>query len=480
MIFAGHLTFAEISVILVVADYTLSEQKYSVWLESLTYGEKNMHLVTSIKKLLLNALCFSICLLAVQNEPQAENWPSWRGPTQNGISNEKGIPIKFGGENNLNVLWKTALPEPAGATPVVWGDRIFLTSPSGDDLLLICFNRKGKKLWERKVGTGNAIARKDEGNSCSPSPVTDGKHVWSFMGTGDLACYDFNGKQIWKFNLQHRYGKFDIQFGMSSTPVVDGDHIYMAIMHGSMATADPGFSKVICLKKTTGKQVYAVDRPSKATYENKHSYASPILYQDGKKKYLLVHGGDYTTAHRLEDGSEIWRLGDLNPADNYNRYLRLVASPSYGDGVVVCPTAKKGPVVAVDGNAKGDVTHSKKYELWRVPKTTDVPSPLIVGGLAYICRQDGNVFCLEARSGKEVYPLQRTHRMRHRASPVYVDGHIYLTARDGRITVFKAGRKFEIVAENDLGEDMSSSPVVSDGVMYLRTFNNLWAIKSAK
>lgn len=406
----------------------------------------------------------------------AENWPSWRGPTQNGISNETGIPTKFAGEENLNVAWKTPLPGPAGATPIVWNDRIFLTAPTEDDLLLMCFDLTGKELWRTVVGKGNSVARGDEGNSCSPSPVTDGKHVWSFMGTGDFGCYDFEGKKIWNFNLQDRYGKFDIQFGMSSTPVLDGDRLYLALMHGSMSSGEVGYSKVICLEKMTGKEVYAVDRASDATHENTHSYASPILYQEGKLKYLIVHGGDYTTGHRLEDGSEIWRVGDLNPFDNYNRFLRFVASPSYGDGVIVCPTAKNGPVVAVDAQAQGKVTHTPQ-ELWRTDRTTDVPSPLVHNGLAYICRQDGNVFCVEARSGQEVYPLQKTHRQRHRASPVYIDGHIYLTARDGRITVFKAGREFEIVAENDLGEDMSSSPVVSNGTMYLRSFGHLWAIR---
>jgi len=424
----------------------------------------------------------------------AENWPSWRGPTQNGISNETGIPTEFAGENNRNVAWKVPLPGPAGATPVVWNDRIFLTSPiekfdtndegekvpsqEPQELVLICLNTQGKELWRRTVGVGNAVARGDEGNSASPSPITDGKFVWSFMGTGDLACYDFDGREIWKMNLQDRYGKFDIQFGMSSTPVVDGDYLYQALMHGSMSSGETGFSKIICLDKRTGKEVYAVNRESDATHENTHSYASPILYQDDDQKYLIVHGGDYTTAHKLEDGSEIWRVGGMNPEENYNRYLRFVASPSFGDGVVVCPTAKNGPVVCVDANSKGNVTNDPKFELWRADKTTDVPSPLVYDGLAYICRQDGNVFCVEARSGEEVYPLQKTHRQRHRASPVYIDGHIYLTARDGRITVFKAGRNFEIVAENELGEDMSSSPVVSNGVMYLRSFGHLWAIKA--
>mgnify|MGYP003643637786 FL=1 len=436
----------------------------------------------------------TFCLTLMMSSPlQAENWPSWRGPTQNGISTEKGIPTEFAGEDSKNVAWKVALPGPAGATPVVWGDRIFLTSPvveyvvnedgvkapkeQPQPLMLMCFNTSGKELWSRQIAESSQTARGDEGNAASPSPVTDGEHVWSFMGTGDLACFDFDGNEIWSFNVQDRYGKFDIQFGMTSTPVVEGDYLYMAILHGSMSSGETGYAKIIRIDKRTGKANYAVDRPSEATYENTHSYASPILYQDDHQKYLIVHGGDYTTAHRLEDGSEIWRVGDMNPEENYNRYLRFVASPSYGDGVVVCPTAKNGPVVCVDADSKGNVTHNDKFELWRAEKTTDVPSPLVYDGLTYICRQDGSVFCVESRSGEEVYPLHRTHPQRHRASPILVDGHIYLTARDGRITVFKAGREFEIVAENDLGEDMSSSPVVSNGVMYLRSFGHLWAIK---
>ncbi|MBL4886254.1 MAG: PQQ-binding-like beta-propeller repeat protein, partial [Planctomycetaceae bacterium] len=150
-----------------------------------------MHHRFTIQKFLLAAICLSVVTLGAQSSSQAENWPSWRGPTQNGISNEKGIPIEFAGENNLNVAWKIPLPGPAGASPIVWGDRIFLTSPSGNDLLLLCYNRQGKELWRRVVDKGNSVARGDEGNSASPSPVTDGKYVWSFMGTGALACYDF-------------------------------------------------------------------------------------------------------------------------------------------------------------------------------------------------------------------------------------------------------------------------------------------------
>lgn len=426
---------------------------------------------------LFTSLLFTLLAVWCSQPALAENWPTWRGPHHNGISAEKNLPTEFGPEKNH--LWNISLPGQAGASPIVWEDRIFLTTVNEDKLDLMCVSTDGKVLWTRTVGTGNQTARGDEGNSASPSPVTDGKHVWSFMGNGDLACYDFDGNKIWSANLEDRYGKFDIQFGMSCTPVLDGDSLYFAIMHGDMRTADVGFSKIIRLNKLSGEEIWAVDRPSEGTHENKHSYASPILYDDGTNRFLIVHGNDYTTTHSLEDGSELWRLGDLNDAGNYNRFLRFVASPGWGNGVIVCPTAKDGPIVGVKATAKGDVTHKENAELWRLPKTTDVPTPLVVNDLVYICRQDGSTYCVEALTGESVYPLKRTHSQRHRASPVYADGHIYLTARDGMITVIKAGREFEIVSKNNLDEQISATPAISNGVIYVRSFDRLWAFRQA-
>lgn len=422
----------------------------------------------------LAVCCFTLVSFAA-SPLLAENWPTWRGPHMNGVSSESNIPTKW--SPTQNVAWKTPLPGPAGATPVVWEDHIFLTTVDDRDLLLMCFNTDGEKLWTREVGQGNQTARGDEGNSASPSPVTDGKHVWSFMGTGDLACYDFEGNEIWKFNVQDRYGEFVIQFGMTSTPVVFENQLILMLMHGSMRSADLGYSKLISLDKETGEENWTRDRPSEATYENKHSYASPIIYDDGDTQLLIAHGADYVTAHSLVDGKEIWRCGGLNPANKYDRFLRFVASPAAAEGVVVVPTAKHGPIIGIDVHARGLITGTDSV-LWSHEKTTDVPSPLIHDGLVYICLQDGNFYCVESKSGDIVYPLQRTHRMRHRASPVYADGKVYTTARDGKITVIKAGRDFEILAQNDLGEAMSASPVISNGTIYLRTFDHLWAIRS--
>lgn len=414
-----------------------------------------------------------VALLFVHSA-QAENWPQWRGAKLNNISNETDLPISW--SRDENVAWKLPLPGPGGASPIVWEDRIFLTAAEGNKLLLLCVSTDGKELWRVTVGEGNKTARGDEGNSASPSPCTDGKHVWSFMGNGALGCYDFNGKEVWNFNMQDRYGKFDIQFGMTSTPVLDGDRLYFQLIHGDGDAATQE-AQVICLDKNTGDEIWKQPRPSKAYAENEHAYASPTIYRDGEREFLLTHGADLIIAHDFDTGEEIWRSGGLNPPDHYDRTLRLVASPTTADGVIIAPSAKRSPLIALRPDGSGDITDSKTYRLWTDERTPDVPTPVIYDGLVYLCMENGNVSCLDAKTGEAHYREKRTHRQKHRASPIYADGHIYLTARDGRVTVIKAGPEFEVVSVNELEESLAASPAISNGTIYLRTFENLWAIR---
>ncbi|HEY4490736.1 MAG TPA: PQQ-binding-like beta-propeller repeat protein, partial [Acidobacteriota bacterium] len=160
---------------------------------------------------------------------RAENWPGWRGPRRDGTSIESAVPLKW--SRTENVLWRLPLPGPAASTPIIWGDRIFLTSPDKNNLLLICVSVEGKVLWKRVAGAGNSTVKGDEGNFAAPSPATDGRHVWVFFGSGDLACFDFEGNEIWKTNLQQRYGRFNLYFVMASTPLVDGNRIYLQLLH---------------------------------------------------------------------------------------------------------------------------------------------------------------------------------------------------------------------------------------------------------
>lgn len=409
----------------------------------------------------------SFLALLLTSAAVADNWPQWRGPNNDGVSKETGIPSKW--SDTENILWKLPLPGMGGSTPAIWGDRIFLTSADKSDLVLLCVSTAGKELWKHKLGNGDFKARNDEGNAASASPCTDGKHVWAFVATGDLACFDMDGKELWKANLQKLYGSFKIQFGLHSTPVLDGDRLYFQLIHS-------GGALVLALDKATGKEVWKAKRPSDGRAECEHSYASPTMWRKGNEAILITHGNDYAVGHRLEDGAEVWRVGGLNPKERYNPTLRFVASPLATPELIVIPSAKKGPVVGLKPDAKGMVTAGSSAEQWRMPANTpDVPSPLLHEGLVYLCGESGILTCLDAATGKVLY-TERMHSARYRASPVYADGKIYCTSRDGVVTVVKAGPKFEQVAVNKLPDQISASPAVSGGRIYLRGFDALYAI----
>jgi outer membrane protein assembly factor BamB len=296
------------------------------------------------------------------------------------------------------------------------------------------------------------------------------------MANGVLACYDMEGKEVWKLDVQDRYGKLSIAFGLTSTPVLDGDRLYLQLIHGE-GNPETREAVVVALDKLTGAEIWKADRPSDGRAECEHSYASPVLYRDADREYLLTHGADYIVAHDLKDGSEIWRCGGLNPKGNYNPTLRFVASPLAVPGLIVVPSAKNGPVLAIRPEAQGDVTASESWLKWvRESNTPDVPSPLLVDGLVYLCRENGNLICLDAKTGEEFYQ-EPTERDRHRASPVYADGKIYLTGRKGVVNVVQTGKEFKILARNDMGEQISASPAISNGTIYLRTFDALYAIR---
>lgn len=403
----------------------------------------------------------------------AENWPQWRGSQLDGVSHETGLPTQW--SQTENVAWRLPLPGPAGATPVVWDNRIFVTSVSGSDLLLLCVSTKGQELWRQTIATGNKDARGDEGNSAAPSACTDGKHVWTVMATGNLACFTVAGDEVYRLDLQERYGPFNIAFGMTSTPVLDNGRLYFQFIHGEGQAASQE-ALVVCLDAMSGKEIWKRPRITGASSENEHSYASPMLYRDAEREFLVTHGGDFTIGHRLSDGSEVWRVC-LNPqGTSYHPTLRFVASPLATPGRIVIPSAKGGPVFCLRPQATGDVSESDAAFHWQREKgTPDVPSPLYHDGLVYLCRENGNLVCLDAETGEEFYE-ERTTADRHRASPVYADGKVYLTARNGVISVVKAGRKFELLAQNDMRESISASPAIANGHIYLRTFDALYSV----
>ncbi len=380
------------------------------------------------------------------------------------------------------MAWKVKLPGPAGASPVVWGDQVYVTSVDGQKLLLQAWSTAGKLKWQHQVGTGNKVVRGDEGNSASPSPVTDGKHVWAMMANGEIACLTADGRLAWKRDLRTDYGPFKIAFGLTASLVLEDGKIILQMIHGSRgAKPEEDQGLLVALDALTGKQVWKQVRRSDAYDENKHSYTSPFIYSDGKTRLLISHGADYTIAYNPADGAEVWRKGGLNPQDNpnkkYHRTLRFVASPTAVPGLIVIPTAKNGPVVAIRPDGKGDISYAKSQHVWTRPNNTpDVPCPLIHDGLVYLCRENGNLLCMDARTGQEYYH-ERTHRQRHRASPVFVDGKVICVARDGMISVVQAGKTFKMLAQNNMGDAIAASPAIAGGTLYIRSFGSLWAIR---
>ncbi len=322
-----------------------------------------------------------------------------------------------------------------------------------------------------------------EGNSASPSPSTDGKHVWCFFGTGVLACYDFEGKEVWKVDCGARFGKIDIQFGMTSTPFLYGDSLYLQLIHGPMKRDDQSQTGlVIRLSKLTGETIWVHDRKTNVDFECKHSYASPFVFDDGKSKFLIAHGADCTTGHDLETGKELWRLGELNgPSTFFSRHdatYRFVSSPAFNKEWIIIPTAKEGPTLGLKVNSalQGKDVATSSAIGWKQERTPDVSIPLIDGNYVYMLHKDGKLQCLELSSGQELY-FERTHTSQHRASPFMAGSAIYLCAKDGVVTVVEAGPKLKILAENNLEEPITASPAAANGTLYLRTYNALYAIR---
>jgi outer membrane protein assembly factor BamB len=394
-----------------------------------------------------------------------QNWPQWRGPSLNGVSSEKNLPVKWTADENI--AWKLPMPAWSGSTPIIWNDRIFLNVAEGDELYLWCVDRtKGTLVWKKLLGAGNVKMRKQ--NMSSPSPVTDGKNVFVLTGTGILKSFDFSGKEIWSRDIQKDYGQFGLNWGYASSPLLLDDALYVQVLHG-MRTDDPSY--VLRLQKVTGKTIWKVERPTSAIRESPDSYSTPAVLRYGKNEELVITGGDAVTGHDLATGKELWRANGLNP-DNNPSY-RIVASPVIFNDIIYAPTRVK-PLLAFKAGGRGDITSS--HLLWSTANGPDVPTPVTDGKYFYIVNDRGIMWCLDAKTGAEIYGQQRLKPGTYSASPVLADGKIYVTDEEGLTTVVKAGPVFEVLAENALNDYCLSSPAISGGQIFIRTATNLYAI----
>jgi outer membrane protein assembly factor BamB len=372
-----------------------------------------------------------------------------------------------------NVAWKLAMPAFSGSTPVIWGSRVFLNvaddlrSRDAATLHLWCVERKsGTVLWQRPLGGGNHQQQKQ--NMSSPSPVTDGTRVWAMTGTGVIKSFDFDGRELWTRDIQADYGRFGLNWGYGSSPLLYGDSLYVQVLHG-MKTRDPSY--LLRIDKATGKTIWRIERPTKARVESPDAYTTPALLQYGTATEVVVTGGDVVTGHDPISGKELWRAEGLNPTNDAN--YRIVASPvTFGD-LIIAPTRER-PMLALKAGGRGDVTKSQL--LWTFGSGPDVPTPVTDGTYVYVVNDRGIMFCLDARTGRELYGRQRLRPGTYSASPVLADGRIYVVNEDGLTSVVKSGPAFQLLAENELDDYTLSSPAISSGQIFLRTTKFLWAI----
>jgi outer membrane protein assembly factor BamB len=399
----------------------------------------------------------------------AENWPQWRGPAMNGISSERGLPLKWSTEENI--AWKVAMPGRSGSTPIIWNEIIFLnigTADGSGDLELWALNRSdGKILWKGSIAGGNHIERKQ--NMSSPSPVTDGRTVWVMTGVGVLKAFDFKGKELWARDIQKDYGRFGLNWGYASSPLLEDGDLFVQVLHG-MKTDDPSY--ILRIDGATGKTLWRVERPTNAIRESPDSYTTPALVRQGNTKEIVISGGDVVTGHDPATGKELWRVDGLNPSNNPN--FRIIASPLVVGNIVIAPTRER-PMLAIKTGGRGDVTATHK--LWTFDNGPDVPTPVSDGKLVYTVNDRGIAFALDLQSGKVVYGPERLKSDSYSASPVLAEGRIYITSENEGVTsVYTAGPKFELLAQNSLNDYCLSSPAMSEGQIFIRTTGHLWAI----
>jgi hypothetical protein len=395
---------------------------------------------------------------------RAEDWPCWRGPRMDGTSLEKGIPLKW--SKTENVVWKTPVPGKGHSSPILWGDRIFLTSCAEQDekRLLLCLNRQdGRVLWEREVLQSKLEKKHKENSFSSSTPCTDGKHIWvTFLQYPDMvvACYDFAGKEIWRKSP----GKLLSVHGFCTSPILHKD---LVILNGDQdATA-----YIVALDKNTGEEKWRVDRPNKT-----RSYCTPILIEAPGKPgitQLVLSGSKCVTSYDADSGKLLWIIN--GPTEQY------VASLVYLDDTLFLTTGfPQFHLMGIDPAGEGNITKSK-YIRWHIPHEVNgpkgasyVPSPIASQGHFFVVSDRGYLSCLETRTGNRLWMEQLGRH--HHASPVVIDGHLLFSDDDGTTWVLKAGSTFEVVHKNSLGEEIYASPAVSHGQLFLRTAGHLYCI----
>jgi len=416
---------------------------------------------------LLAAALFSIgpdARLTAQDRPvrmvadegeAARQWPRWRGPSGQGLVSDTGYVDRWSATEN--VIWKTALPGSGNSSPIVWGDRIIVTTARGDgsQLSVNAYARSdGRLLWETFVPVVAHDSPNPKNGFASATPATDGQRVYASFGRSGLVALNLSdGKLLW-----HRaFGDLSAYHGAAGSPLLYRDRIVLY----QDQTSDPF---IAAFDTRTGATVWRKSR------EGSVGWGSPIAVRVGDHDEIIVSGQRNVIAYNPDDGSELWRCRGTT--------IEVIPTPVVGYGMVFSSSGRAGPTLAIEPGGNGDVTAS--HLRWTSPKGSPfVPSPILVGDVLYMVNDMQSIAtALEATSGRLLYQgrLGVAQREGFSASPVSVDGKVFFTNDNGETFVLRAGHTFELLHTNNIGEMTLASPALVDGRWYFRTAQNLIAI----
>ncbi len=428
---------------------------------------------------MLRYLCAALIGLCCTVPAAAGNWPAWRGPDGQGHCTEKDVPLTW--DAKTNVRWCIDLPDSGNSTPVVWGDRVFVTQAkdktiwppkggnggeaSAETRMLLCFRRgDGKLLWDARVTYKEPEWTHPTNPFCSGSPVTDGERVIVSHGSAGLFCYDFDGNALWKKDV----GKMEHLWGNASSPILHGDLCILWVGPGEKQT-------LLALNKKTGQEVWRHEEMGgKDGIKNKDwlgSWCTPIIAQVGDHEELILSAPEKVKGFDPKTGKELWVCNGLGKL--------VYTSPLCSkDGIVVAMAGYGGQALAVRAGGSGDVTATHRLWQHKPGNPQRIGSAVIVGDYAYILNDPGTAQCLDLKTGEDRWKKERLGGGTW-GSMVAVGDRLYILKADGETLVLTAGPKPEILARNKIGEPTKSSLAISDGDVFIRTYKHLWCISRA-
>lgn len=433
---------------------------------------------------------FSACislLCVIVPSLEADNWPQWRGPSFNGSSTEKNLPCRW--SQTENIAWSVALPGPGAATPIVWGDHVFVSSCNlkTAELVALCFDRKtGAPRWQHRVAEG---LRHDRRSSyASPSPATDGDVVVFFYGSGELVAYDFSGQKLWSRNIQSDYGEFAFNWTFASSPLLFDGKLFLQVLQRDVPVGGRGVkdrenkSYLLSMEPKTGKTIWRHFRSSQARKESREAFTSPVPLEYRGHKELLIIGGDDLTGHDPATGKELWRWGTWNP--ERIGHWRHVPSPVANKDVILVCAPKRDPIYAIRTGGSGVL--DARAIAWTSEDvrevSADVPTPAYSDGDFFVLNDLRKYLTrVEPKTGKVKWSIRTPGDRKYEASPLVADGKIYLINFLGHVVVVSASDG-KIVHEISMAEGetrdfpVRSSIVAAQGQIFVRTNEKLSCI----